>query len=201
MQKKLIIVICALFLVSCGGDDSIKAPDDRTLSSVNPEDRNDYYSGPPDLIIDTAKKYTAIMHTRKGDIKIALDAGNAPLHTNNFVFLAEQGFYDGLTFHRKEDFFVLQGGDPLANSSGGPGYKIPAEIGLLHEQGVIAAARVGDTENPNRDSSGSQFYFTLFPQPGLNGAYSVFGKIVDGYDAMERQSVGDKMIWVEIVEE
>lgn len=200
MLKK-VMIICTLFLVACGNDNSLKAPSDRPLSGTRPEDRNNYYTVAPDMTIDTDMDYTAIIHTQKGDIVIALDAENAPLHTNNFVFLAEQGFYDGLTFHRIEDGFLIQGGDPLANSTGGPGYVIPAEIGLLHVQGVIAAARRANSENPDKDSSGSQFYITLFPLSPLNGEYSVFGKIIRGFESASRQSLGDKMVWVEITEE
>ncbi len=157
----------------------------------NPADRNDMYSAPPEMQIDVSRKYTATIATAKGDIVVQLDAGAAPLTVNNFVFLAQQGFYDGLTFHRVEPGFVIQGGDPLGTGAGGPGYTVPAEIGLPHIEGAIATARQGDQVNPDRASSGSQFYITLAPTPQLDGAYTVFGHVVAGMDVVHSIAIGD----------
>jgi protein-export membrane protein SecD len=157
----------------------------------NPLERNEMYSAPPEMQIDVSKTYVATITTAKGDIIVQLDAGAAPQTVNNFVFLAEQGFYDNLTFHRVEPGFVIQGGDPLGNGSGGPGYTVPAEIGLLHTQGAIATARRGDEANPERASSGSQFYIALEPLPQLDGAYTVFGQVIEGMDVVESIAIGD----------
>ncbi|HID64270.1 MAG TPA: hypothetical protein EYP49_16245, partial [Anaerolineae bacterium] len=97
---------------------------------ANPADRANMYSKPPEMQIDTSKTYVATISTAKGDIVVQLDADAAPLTVNNFVFLARQGFYNGLTFHRVEPGFVIQGGDPTGTGAGGPGYTVPAEIGL-----------------------------------------------------------------------
>jgi len=116
------------------------------------------------------------------------------------VFLTREGFYDGLTFHRVEPNFVIQGGDPLGSGSGGPGYTTPAEIGLLHIQGAVAMARRPDNVNPERRSSGSQFYITLKPTPFLDGQYSVFGKIIEGFDVVQKIAVGDRITRVDVEE-
>ncbi|TEU19314.1 MAG: peptidylprolyl isomerase, partial [Anaerolineales bacterium] len=102
-------------------------PTEKETSSMptNPADRNNMYSAPPEMQIDPDKTYVATISTAKGDIDVQLDASAAPLTVNNFVFLAEQGFYDNLTFHRVEPGFVIQGGDPTGTGSGGPGYTVP----------------------------------------------------------------------------
>ncbi|MFQ6101482.1 MAG: protein translocase subunit SecD [Anaerolineae bacterium] len=157
----------------------------------NPADRNDMYNEPPEMRIDVSKTYVATISTAKGNIVVQLDASAAPLTVNNFVFLAEQGFYDNLTFHRVEPGFVIQGGDPLGTGTGGPGYTIPAEIELPHVEGAIAMARRGDEVNPTRASSGSQFYITLAPAPQLDGAYTVFGQVTAGMDVVQSIAIGD----------
>ncbi|RMF65439.1 MAG: peptidylprolyl isomerase [Calditrichaeota bacterium] len=152
------------------------------------------------MVIDKSKKYVATIHTSKGDIVAELDAFYAPEHTNNFVFLARQGFFDGLTFHRYEPGFVIQGGDPLGTGTGGPGYTIPAEIGLPHVSGALAMARRPDQVNPEKRSSGSQFYITLKPTPFLDGNYSVFGKVIQGFDVVQQIRAGDLIQRVDIEE-
>jgi peptidyl-prolyl cis-trans isomerase B (cyclophilin B) len=158
---------------------------------TNPADRADMYSEPPAMQIDTAKTYVATISTAKGDIVVQLDASAAPQTVNNFVFLARAGFYDGLTFHRVEPGFVIQGGDPAGTGGGGPGYTVPAEIQLPHVEGAIAMARRGDQVNPTRASSGSQFYITLAPTPFLDGAYTAFGQVTTGMDVVQSIAVGD----------
>ncbi len=164
------------------------------------EDRNEMYSEPPEMQIDPTQAYQATISTEKGDIVVDLDASAAPKTVNNFVFLAREGFYDGLTFHRVEPGFVIQGGDPLGTGTGGPGYTVPAEIELQHVKGAIAMARRGDQVNPERASSGSQFYITLDETPHLDGAYTVFGEVVEGMDLVESIAVGDLIESVTIEE-
>lgn len=172
----------------------------RALAGTKVKDRVDYYGNEPSMIIDDSKTYVATVHTEKGDIVMELDPLYAPHHVNNFVFLTREGFYDGLTFHRVEPNFVIQGGDPLGAGSGGPGYTIPAEVGLLHIQGAVAMARRPDQVNPERRSSGSQFYITLKPTPFLDGQYSVFGKIIEGFDVVQKIAVGDRITRVDVEE-
>lgn len=157
--------------------------------------------------VDPGKKYFATIQTSKGNIKMELFSKEAPLSVTNFITLAKKKFYDGLTFHRVVPHFVIQGGDPTATGSGGPGYTIPAEIKLLHKEGAVAWARLPETDpagkpvNPERRSSGSQFYITLSPQPQLDGGYTVFGQTISGMDVVQKISRGDKIVGVTIQEE
>ncbi|OQY21485.1 MAG: peptidylprolyl isomerase [Chloroflexi bacterium] len=151
--------------------------------------------------IDPGKSYIATISTVKGDIVVQLDAAAAPQTVNNFVFLAQEGFYDGLTFHRVEPGFVIQGGDPLGSGVGGPGYTVPAEIKLPHLEGAIAMARKGDNVNPDRASSGSQFYITLAPTPFLDEGYTAFGQVSGGMDVVQSIAVGDVIEKVTITAE
>lgn len=150
---------------------------------------------------EAGKKYEAVIKTVKGDIIVELYPGKAPLSVTNFIQLAKADFYDGLTFHRVEPGFVIQGGDPAGNGTGGPGYTVPAEIGLPHIKGAIAWARTGDQVNPQRRSSGSQFYITLEATPFLDGAYTVFGQVISGMDIAGQIQRGDKISDVQILTE
>jgi peptidyl-prolyl cis-trans isomerase B (cyclophilin B) len=119
----------------------------------------------------------------KGKFVIELNLEKAPKTAGNFINLAKQGFYNGLTFHRVVPDFVVQGGDPNGNGTGGPGYTIPfEETGLKHEDGAVAMARKGDDKN----SAGSQFYICLGPQHQLDGDYAVFGKVIQGMDVVRK---------------
>lgn len=132
----------------------------------------------------------AVIETNKGTIKAELYADKAPITTKNFIDLANSGFYDGLTFHRVEPGFVVQGGDPKGDGTGGSGKTIQLEINpeLKHVKGALAMAR---SQNPN--SASSQFYITLTETQFLDGNYAVFGKVVQGFDVVEKIKVGDKM--------
>jgi cyclophilin family peptidyl-prolyl cis-trans isomerase/Flp pilus assembly protein TadD len=166
--------------------------------------RNNMYSTPPPTTIDPSKSYKATIVTKKGNIVVDLSPADAPQTVNNFVYLAEQGFYDGLIFHRVENqpgFSIIQGGDPTGTGRGGPGYTIPAEIGLPHDEGAIAMARLGDEANPERASSGSQFYICLVPIHQLDGGYTVFGYVTEGLDVAKTIIVGDEILTIVITEE
>lgn len=144
---------------------------------------------------------SAVITTAHGDIRIALNAEKAPKTVANFKELANKGFYDGLSFHRVVPGFVAQGGDPQGNGTGGPGYTVEAEIapGLKHVPGAVAMARQGDQVNPERRSSGSQFYICLAAAPHLDGAYTLFGQVVEGMDVVLKINRGDRMEKVKIV--
>jgi cyclophilin family peptidyl-prolyl cis-trans isomerase len=137
----------------------------------------------------------AILDTDRGVIVIEFYPAVAPKTVENFETLAKKGFYNGLTFHRVVPGFVVQGGDPKGDGSGGPGYDVPAEISPAekHLRGSVATARLGDAVNPDRKSSGSQFYICLEPQPGLDGQYTVFGGVIEGMAVVDKIQVGDKM--------
>ena len=136
----------------------------------------------------------AVIQTRFGDIVFGFYEKDALQHTANFKKLGREGFYDGCTFHRVIPNFVIQGGSTGSkdeersnDGSGGPGYTIPAEIGVKHTRGAVAAARMGDDVNPEKSSNGSQFYICLRDIPHLDaGGYSVFGQVIEGMDVVDK---------------
>ena len=135
-----------------------------------------------------AQGLVAIINTSKGVIEAELNDRAAPTTVANFINLAIRGFYDGLTFHRVERNFMVQGGDPLGNGSGGPGYRFAGEIILKHNQpGILSMANSG----PGTD--GSQFFLTHLAAPHLDGLHSVFGKVINGqsviYDIRRRDVI------------
>lgn len=140
---------------------------------------------------------TAVIALDKGgEIRIELYPADAPKTVESFVTLAKKGFYDGLTFHRVVPDFVVQGGDPKGDGTGGPGYTIPAEFNKQkHVRGSVAMAR---SQHP--DSAGSQFYITYGAQPHLDNNYTVFGKVASGMEHVDKIKQGDKMKSVTIVE-
>ncbi len=161
----------------------------------------------PHMFIDPDKIYIATFKTEKGDIVVELDAKNAPMTTNNFIFLANEGFYDNTTFHRVLPDFMAQGGDPTGTGTGGPGYTIPDEITPdMHfdRPGLLAMANAG----PN--TAGSQFFITYGPAPWLDGNFTIFGEVLEGMDVLKQLTPrdpqqnptepGDKLITVEISE-
>ena len=135
----------------------------------------------------------AIVETERGTFVMELYPKSAPKTVDNFESLVKKGFYNNLTFHRVVPDFVVQGGDPDGTGTGGPGYDLPAEIGEKHLRGSVATARKGDTVNPERRSSGSQYYICLKPQPGLDGQYTVFGGVIEGMNVVDQIQVGDHM--------
>lgn len=169
----------------------------RPLAAIPPGARADRFSGPAAKYIEDNTIYVATLVTDKGNIVAELYP-DAPQGVNNFVTLALNGFYDGLKFHRVEPGFVIQGGDPLGTGMGGPGYTIPAEINHAHPRGALAWARTGDDMNPERASSGSQFYITLAETPFLDGAYSVFGYVIEGMEVVDKIAVGDNIQRIDI---
>lgn len=171
---------------------------ERPYAAFSPQQRSSISSEPPALSIDVTKKYLATIATSKGAIVVELDPAAAPNTVNNFTYLANQGFYDGLTFHRVEPGFVIQGGDPAGNGSGGPGYDVPPEINLKHVDGAIAMARSGGPAETT-PNSGSQFYITLGAQPGLDGQYTSFGRTIAGKDVAAQIAVGDKIERIDVV--
>jgi peptidyl-prolyl cis-trans isomerase B (cyclophilin B) len=150
------------------------------------------------MVIDSEKGYTATLTTDRGAIKIELTPKETPVTVNNFVFLASHGYYDGLNFHRviTSPPFMIQGGCPLGTGTGGPGYQFKDEFSpnLKHDEGVLSMANAGAGTN------GSQFFITLAPQPHLNNRHTVFGKVIEGMDAVRAIRQGDKIQKVEIEE-
>ncbi len=148
---------------------------------------------PPAMEIDVKKKYQIVMETSRGTIELELYPEYAPKTVNNFVFLANQGFYNGVVFHRVIPDFMVQGGDPTGSGRGGPGYKFEDEFRnnpLKHDAKVISMANAGPGTN------GSQFFITHSPQPHLNGKHTVFGKVTKGSDIVDAIKQGDTMTTV-----
>lgn len=140
------------------------------------------YATPPAMTIDPQKSYIAVLETDKGIIRIKLLPDIAPQTVNSFVFLAREGYFDGVTFHRVIPGFVAQGGDPIGTGSGGPGYRLPDEFSDRPiDRGVVAMANTGQ---PN--SGGSQFFITYTRQERLDGKYTVFGEVIEGMDVAEK---------------
>ena len=153
------------------------------------------YSKPFDQKIDLKKQYTANIETNCGVIVLKLYASQAPRTVNNFVCLAEDGYYDGVTFHRVIPDFMVQTGDPTGTGRGGPGYTFKDEFDpkLKHDQpGVLSMANSGPGTN------GSQFFITHVPTPWLDGKHSVFGQVTQGQDVVNLIEQGDVMLSVRI---
>jgi peptidylprolyl isomerase len=146
-----------------------------------PAEQTFQYSAPPPLTIDQANSYFATISTDKGDIRIELLDEDAPNAVNSFVFLAREGYFDGVTFHRVIPGFVAQSGDRTGTGSGGPGYTVPDEINdNLHVRGAVAMAK-----SPGAGEFGSQFYIMYASRPDLDGEYTVFGTVVEGMDVVD----------------
>ncbi|GMK42323.1 hypothetical protein PCCS19_53820 [Paenibacillus sp. CCS19] len=180
----LSILLLAIVAAGCGS----KSKNDNALQQSQTASANGatakQWSEMPEMTIDPKKSYTATFHTSQGDFKIELFAEEAPMTVNNFVFLAKQKFYEGITFHRIIETFMIQTGDPNGDGSGGPGYHIPDELGsdLKYEVGTVAMAR---TKAP--DSGGSQFFIcTGADSLNLNQTpdYAIFGKVIEGMDTV-----------------
>ncbi|MCF6158853.1 MAG: peptidylprolyl isomerase [wastewater metagenome] len=155
------------------------------------------WSSPPAMQIDPEKTYKVTIETNRGTIEIELYPQHAPKTVNNFVFLAREGFYDGVSFHRVISNFMIQGGDPTGTGMGGPGYRFEDEVKgnpLTHDTGVISMANAGPNTN------GSQFFITHSPQPHLNGKHTVFGKVIRGQDVVDTTQQGDTITKVTIEE-
>ena len=155
------------------------------------------YASAPQMSIDVSKRYTAVFKTEKGDFEVELYAKQAPRTVNNFVFLARDGFYDGVTFHRVLRGFMAQAGDPTGTGTGGPGYKFADEFdaSLRHSgPGMLSMANAGPNTN------GSQFFVTHVPCDWLDGKHTVFGKVTTGQDVVNAVQQGDAIQSVTISE-
>lgn len=180
---------------------------ERPLANLPPAQRNNFYNAPPSFTLDLQKTYEAVIRTERGDIRLRLFDDEAPITVNNFVFLAEQGFYDDTTFHRVLADFMAQGGDPTGSGAGGPGYQFGDEVnnGLVFDRrGLLAMANAGPGTN------GSQFFITFAPTPWLDNRHTIFGQVVAGDEVLSRLTLrdpaanpnyeGDRILRIDIVE-
>ncbi len=159
------------------------------------------YANPPKMVIDPQRQYVARFETNRGSFSITLFADEAPVTVNNFVFLAREGFYQGVTFHRviKTPPFMVQAGDPTGSGRGGPGYRFADEesaLQLMHDRpGILSMANAGP------DTNGSQFFITLVPTPHLDGVHAVFGCVAgEGMEVVEQIEQGDRILSITIEE-
>ena len=179
-------------------------------SLTAPEVTLKQYDAAPEMTIDPAKQYIATIKTVRGDIKIKLRPDLAPLHVNSFVFLARDGYYDGVTFHRVLPGFVAQAGDPTGTGTGGPGYTINGEFSAAavakFERGTLGMARTSDF-----NSAGSQWFINYVATPALDNSYTIFGEVVEGMEVVDcltprdpsasaNQPPGDAIVTIEIAE-
>jgi peptidylprolyl isomerase len=187
----LISLLVGALALACGDDaDEPSTPTEDATSSPATSPAPSPVAAPtpmtfaerPEITIDPDKKYFANVETTKGTIRIRLRPDIAIQTVNSFIFLAREGFYDGVTFHRVIPDFMAQGGDPTGTGNGGPGYTLPAEFSdVPFERGTVGMARLaGDL-----DSGGSQFFIAYTDQPNLNGQYTVFGKVVEGMKVVD----------------
>jgi peptidylprolyl isomerase len=172
-------------------------PDCQSPTGTVPEVTVKTYDQKPAMTIDAAKKYTADINTVRGHVLLELRPDLAPEHVNSFVFLARDGYYNGVVFHRVVPGFVAQAGDPTGSGSGGPGYTIPAEFTTAEkfERGTLGMARTND---PN--SAGSQWFINYAATPNLDGEYTIFGKVTEGMDVVDCIAQGDAIISLDITE-
>lgn len=179
---------------------------ERPLTAVPAAQRNNIFPSYPNFIINPANEYQAVIVTEKGDIRVQLYAAEAPLTVNNFVFLANQGFYDDTTFHRVIEGFMAQAGDPTGTGSGSPGYQFEDETGnglIFDRPGLLAMANAGPNTN------GSQFFITYDATSWLDGNHTIFGEIIDGQSVLESLTLrdpatatepGDRILRIDIIE-
>jgi len=173
----VVILIGAAWLYARSQQAAAPAASSATSAASSPKQ----WSSPPPMTIDKSKQYFATVKMAKGgQFVIQLFPDKAPITVNSFVFLARQGFFDGVTFHRVLDGFMAQGGDPTGTGMGGPGYQFVNEDNDLKfdKAGVVAMANAG------RDTNGSQFFITFGPQPSLDGGYTIFGQVISGMDVV-----------------
>jgi peptidylprolyl isomerase len=174
---------------AAAGEETGVADGERAAAALPPQERENMYTQMPPMTIDPDKEYIATIATPRGDIKVRLLPEIAPQTVNSFVFLAREGFYDGLTWHRVIQNFMAQGGDPTGTGTGGPGYNVPGEFTdkiKFDRPGLLAMARASD---PN--SAGSQFFITTAATPHLNNQYTVFGEVIEGQDIVNNIPLRD----------
>lgn len=199
----IILLLVALVLTSCANAEEKTPAVKETAQAVKEAapapmitNSRKQYTAPPPMTINTKKQYTATIKTKKGNLELELFASDVPLTVNNFVFLAREGFYNGVTFHRVIPDFMVQGGDPTGTGMSGPGYSFDDEFSpkRSHVTGALSMANAGANTN------GSQFFITYAPQHHLDGKHSVFGQLVKGMDVLKKIVSGDTITSITIEE-
>ncbi len=200
LPKILFTCLSIFILTGCtnqSSNQSNKANQDNQNNTQNQGAKmtKSYNQAPAILPDEQIKNKMAIIETPKGTIKIQLFADDAPLTVSNFVFLTNDNYFDGLTFHRVEPGFVIQGGDPSGNGTGGPGYTFADEpVKKSYDRGIVAMANRGPNTN------GSQFFIMLEDTP-LPPNYTIFGQVTEGMSVVDKINIGDKMTKITIEDE
>lgn len=202
-MKKIITLTIILIIVSgCAQSDQKSDPYNNSTYQNNNMSKtadntvasrfNKYSKAPGVLPKEEISNKKAVLNTDKGIIEIKLFDTDAPIAVSNFVFLIKEKFYDGIIFHRREEGFVIQGGDPLGEGYGGPGYKFEDEpVTKEYKRGIVAMANSGP------DTNGSQFFIMLSDYP-LPPSYTIFGEVISGMEAVDKIKIGDKIVSAEI---
>jgi peptidylprolyl isomerase len=172
----------------------------RPLAELEVTQRNGVYSQAPDMVIDPETIYLATITTAKGDIVLELYSQEAPMAVNNFIVLAELGFYDAMPLFPVGPPEAVLTGDPTGDGQGSPGYDVAAEIGIPNLAGTMGYLRFPDQVNPERLSNGSQVYITLEPVPDIDGVYAAFGQTIEGLDVLGQIEMGDVIETIAISE-
>ena len=193
----IIVVVLAVFWIAISANQTpvvepAAAPVQQEAPMEAPAEQAEFkqYDAAPPMIIDTNVQYFATVKMAKGgEFVIELYPDKAPITVNSFVFLAREGFFNGVTFHRVIDGFMAQGGDPTGTGRGGPGYQFVNEDSDLtfDKEGVVAMANAG------RDTNGSQFFITFGPRASLNSGYTIFGQVIEGMDVVNNITRRDPM--------
>jgi len=185
----VIIIVVAVFVLVKAGSEKGTSTNEATISATNKKEdtmgSKQYASAPQVLPPADLVGRKARFETSQGSFTISLFGEKAPKTVSNFIFLAKDGFYDGLVFHRVIAGFMIQGGDPAGNGTGGPGYQFEDEFDpslTFSKPGILAMANSGPATN------GSQFFITVAPTTHLNGKHTIFGEVVEGYDVVEKIS-------------
>ena len=176
-------------------DDVAASGDVAGAQTTNPSSKADKYDKAPAVLVEADRtNKQATIKTGKGDIVIKLFGDEAPMAVSNFIFLTKEGFYDGVIFHRREEGFVIQGGDPLGKGYGGPGYQFEDEpVTKEYTRGIVAMANAGP------DTNGSQFFVMLGDVP-LPPSYTIFGEVTSGMEVVDKIVIGDVMEAVTITD-
>ena len=201
-NRGMVLVLSVILLLGAGcattpeektSDLEIIFNDEKPVPDI--KDYSTVWKFPGVLASEQIEKKLIRLKTAKGDIVFELFADTAPKTVSNFVYLTQSGFYNGLKFHRREEGFVIQGGDPKGNGMGGPGYKFEDELkdSYTYERGIVAMANSGPNTN------GSQFFIMLGDTP-LQKNYSVFGRVIEGMNVVDQIKIGDVMTQVMVEE-
>ena len=178
----LVLIVAGIIWLVWSGGRSNETTTPPEGNAASPEGAIEQYDAAPPMTIDVSKQYFATFQMANGgEFVVQLFPDKAPVTVNNFVYLAQNGFYDGTTFHRVLDGFMAQGGDPTGTGGGGPGYQFEDEFSDLtfDKPGLLAMANSGPNTN------GSQLFITYVPTPHLNGLHTIFGEVIEGMDVVE----------------